>query len=91
MERADDAEALARATDEMDRTGIISTANSIADTGYSTGGKRVEDILDEAEQRIFNIADERPKDAGPVAVNPLLASAVDRIDELSAMDGGLTG
>ena len=70
---------------------IISTANTIADTGYNTGGKRVEDILDEAEQRIFNIADERPKDAGPIAVNPLLASAVDRIDELSAMDGGLTG
>ena len=40
---------------------IISTANTIADTGYNTGGKRVEDILDEAEQRIFNIADERPK------------------------------
>ncbi|MDC3362658.1 replicative DNA helicase, partial [Gammaproteobacteria bacterium] len=70
---------------------IISTANTIADTGYNTGGKRVEDILDEAEQRIFNIADERPKDAGPIPVNPLLASAVDRIDELSAMDGGLTG
>ncbi len=70
---------------------IISAANKIADTGYNTGGKKVEEILDEAEQRIFNIADERPKDQGPVPINPLLTKAVDRIDELAGSDGSLTG
>lgn len=70
---------------------LISVANSIADTGYNTGGKKASEILDEAEQRVFNIADERPQDQGPQYVNPLLTQAVDRIDELAGLDGGLTG
>ena len=45
---------------------LISVANGIADVGYNTGGKKSAEILDEAEQQVFNIADERPKDAGPV-------------------------
>jgi replicative DNA helicase len=47
--------------------------------------------LDEAEQEVFSIADERPQDQGPVPINPLLSKAVDRIDELAGMDGSLTG
>ncbi|HAG72685.1 MAG TPA: replicative DNA helicase, partial [Gammaproteobacteria bacterium] len=70
---------------------LISVANGIADVGYNTGGKKSAEILDEAEQQVFNIADERPKDAGPVYVNPLLSKAVDRIDELAGLDGSLTG
>ncbi len=70
---------------------LISVANSIADTGYNTGGKKASEILDEAEQRVFNIADERPQDQGPQYINPLLTQAVDRIDELAGLDGGLTG
>ena len=70
---------------------LISVANSIADTGYNTGGKKAAEILDEAEQKVFNIADERPQEQGPVFINPLLASAVDRIDELAGADGDLTG
>ena len=45
---------------------LISVANNIADTGYNTGGKKAAEILDEAEQQVFNIADERPQDQGPV-------------------------
>ncbi len=70
---------------------LISVANGIADSGYNTGGKKAAEILDEAEQRVFNIADERPQDQGPVFINPLLTQAVDRIDELAGSDGGLTG
>ena len=70
---------------------LIAVANSIADTGYNTGGKKAAEILDEAEQKVFNIADERPQEQGPVFINPLLASAVDRIDELAGSEGGLTG
>ena len=70
---------------------LISVANNIADSGYNTGGKKSAVILDEAEQKVFNIADERPQDQGPVAINPLLTKAVDRIDELAGSDGGLTG
>ena len=70
---------------------LISVANNIADSGYNTGGKKAEEIVDEAEQKVFNISDERPQDAGPVFVNPILAKAVERIDELAGTEGDLTG
>lgn len=70
---------------------LISVANGIADSGYNTGGRKAAEVLDEAEQKVFNIADERPREAGPVPINPLLTHAVERIDELAGSDGGLTG
>jgi len=70
---------------------LISVANNIADSGYNTHGKKAGEILDEAEQKVFNIADERPQASGPVFVNPILAKAVDRIDELAGTEGDLTG
>ena len=70
---------------------LISVANRIANSGYNTGGKKAAVVLDEAEQEVFSIADERPQDQGPVPINPLLSKAVDRIDELAGMDGNLTG
>ena len=70
---------------------LISVANNIADTGYNTGGKKAAEILNGAEQQVFNIRDERPKDQGPVPINPLLSKAVDRVDELAGLDGSLTG
>ena len=70
---------------------LISVANGIANSGYNTGGKKAAVVLDEAEQEVFSIADERPQDQGPVPINPLLSKAVDRIDELAGMDGNLTG
>lgn len=70
---------------------LISVANNIANSGYNTGGRKAAEVLDEAEQRVFNIADERPKEQGPRAINPLLTEAVDRIDELAGSEGGLTG
>lgn len=70
---------------------LISVANGIADSSYNTGGRKAAEVLDEAEQRVFNIADERPQEEGPVYINPLLSNAVERIDELSALEGALTG
>lgn len=70
---------------------LIGVANGISDTGYNTGGRKAAEILDEAEQKVFNIADERPQDQGPVKVTELLSKAVDRIDELAELDGSLTG
>jgi replicative DNA helicase len=70
---------------------LIKVANTISDSGYNTGGKKAAEILDEAEQHVFNIGDERPQEQGPLPINPLLTKAVDRIDELAGSDGGLTG
>mgnify|MGYP003981458603 FL=1 len=70
---------------------LISVANGIADSGYNTGGKKSAEILDEAEQQVFNINDDRPKDSGPEYIDPILTGAVNRIDELAETKGGLTG
>jgi replicative DNA helicase len=70
---------------------LISVANGIANSGYNTGGKKANVVVDEAEQEVFKIADERPQDQGPVLIKPLLSKAVDRIDELAGLDGSLTG
>jgi len=70
---------------------LIGAANTIADSSYNTGGKKAKQVLDNAESLVFNINDERAGDQGPLHINPLVTQAVDRIDELSALDGDLTG
>ncbi len=70
---------------------LIRVAYEIADSGYNPAGQRADDVLDVAEQKVFKIADDRPKDGGPKAINPLLQDAVTRIDELFQSDGALTG
>lgn len=70
---------------------LISAGNKIIDNCFNTEGAPVADILDQAEQRIFGIANERPKDKGPEALNPLLGEAMDRIEELRTSGSDLTG
>ncbi len=70
---------------------LIRVAYEIADSGYNPAGQRADDVLDVAEQKVFQIADDRPKDGGPQPINPLLQAAVGRIDELFRSEGALTG
>ena len=70
---------------------LIGAGNKIIDNCYNTEGAPVADILDQAEQRIFGIANARPKDKGPEALNPLLSEAMDRIEELKESGSDLTG
>ena len=48
-------------------------------------------MIDEAESRVFRIGDERPSRGGPESVRPLLAQAIEKIDELYLTKGALTG
>ncbi|MYE99366.1 MAG: replicative DNA helicase [Gammaproteobacteria bacterium] len=70
---------------------LISAGNKIIDNCYNTEGAPVEDILDQAERRIFGIADDRPNSDGPEEITPLLGKAVDRIEELTKLKGSITG
>ncbi len=70
---------------------LISVAHGIADSGYNPAGKKTDAILDEAEEQVFKVNDERALGAGPVHITPLVTAAVDRIDELAGLDGDLTG
>ena len=70
---------------------LISISNEIADSAYIPQGRTGEEILDEAERKIFAIAEARPKTGGPVGINEILVKAVDRIDTLFNTGAGLTG
>lgn len=70
---------------------MINAANEIADNAFHPDGRSSEDVLNDAEQKIFAIAEDRPNQGGPEGVNVLLKKAVDRIDTLFNSDGDLTG
>jgi replicative DNA helicase len=70
---------------------LISVANIIADNSYNPEGRDSADLVETAEQHVFKIADDRPKDGGPQAVEPLLKSAIDKLDELFRSEGNITG
>lgn len=73
---------------------LITAADEIASTALAPQGKEVKKILDEAESKIFAIAEEGARGAaGFQAIQPLLTQVVERIDELYNRDnqGDITG
>ncbi|WP_207061261.1 replicative DNA helicase [Motiliproteus sp. SC1-56] len=70
---------------------LAGVANEIADNAFNPEGRSSAEILDDAERKVFQIAESRPKDSGPQFVNPLLAKAVERIDELFNSGTTMTG
>jgi replicative DNA helicase len=70
---------------------LIGVSNSIADSAYAPQGRSGDEILDEAERLVFQIAEARPKTGGPVALNEILSKAIDRIDSLFNSDNAITG
>lgn len=70
---------------------LIKASQGIADSAYNPSGRSSSEILDEAEREVFQIAEDRPKDGGPVGVKELLNKAIDRIDELFNAGDSLTG
>jgi replicative DNA helicase len=66
---------------------LAAAARDIADSAYSTGGKPVDQVLDEAEARVFGIAESTTRGrAGFQEIQPLLTQVVSRIDELYHRD-----
>lgn len=70
---------------------LISVSTEIADTAFNPKGMQATEVLDEAERKIFSIAESRPKTGGPEGVNSLLTKAIDRIDTLFNSEGSITG
>ncbi|WP_341270483.1 replicative DNA helicase [Morganella morganii] len=64
---------------------MISVANEIADAGYDPQGRSSEDLLDLAESRVFQIAENRAnKDEGPKGIEAILEETVEKIEKLYA-------
>ena len=70
---------------------LIEAAQEIAESGFSPEGRSSDELIDEAERRIMQIAEQGPKAGGPQEVNPLLAGALARIEELYNAGGKITG
>ena len=66
---------------------LAQVATEIAETALSPTGKDVDQLLDEAESKIFQIAESGArKDQGLIGISPVLAKVFERIDHLHSQD-----
>ncbi len=66
---------------------LITVADEVSGNAFNPQGKEVKQILDEAEAKIFAIAEAGARGAaGWLPVQPLLTQVVERIDELYSRD-----
>lgn len=72
---------------------LISVANEIADASYSPQGRESAELLDLAETKVFQIAENRAnKEGGPKSVDQVLEETVSRIELLfQRPHDGVTG
>lgn len=72
---------------------MIAVANEIAEAGFDPQGRTSEDLLDLAESRVFQIAENRAnKDEGPQNIAEILDATVARIEKLFQQPhDGVTG
>ncbi|WP_028876225.1 replicative DNA helicase [Teredinibacter turnerae] len=70
---------------------LISAATEISRASFNPAGLGSDDLLQLAEKRVLEIAEERPKEGGFAAINELLKKTADKIDELFQSDSDITG
>lgn len=73
---------------------IIQISREMADSAYNPAGKSAKEILDLAENKVFKIAEaDALGKQGFVAISPLLAKVIERVDELFSEEsqGEVTG
>ena len=71
---------------------LIRVGTEIADSAFRPDGRRVAELLDSAEQKVFEIAQQKAKDStGFRAIKGLLTRAVDRIELLHERNDPITG
>ncbi|HWV57991.1 MAG TPA: replicative DNA helicase [Longimicrobiales bacterium] len=69
---------------------LIDAASHIVRDAYDMGGRTIEEILDTAEQRVFQIAQAHDR-GGFVWIKKILYPTFERIEQIQAAKGGLTG
>ncbi|MBB5190500.1 replicative DNA helicase [Silvimonas terrae] len=66
---------------------LASVANEIADAAYSPSGREASELLDEAESKVFQIAEQSAKgQQGFISMPPILKEIVEKIDYLYRQD-----
>ena len=71
---------------------LVSAADEITTSAFSPQGKPVDKILDEAEQKIFNIGEEGSRmKQGFQAMDTLVVQLLDRVEEMANNPNDITG
>ncbi len=71
---------------------LIKVGTDISDSAFNTEGRSSEELLDNAERAVFEIAEQGASNRGGfAAINDVLVDVVDRIDLLFNQEGGITG
>ncbi len=71
---------------------LVSIGYAIAASVHDDDGRTVEELVDLAEQRVFDIADQgQRRGSGFVALKDILPASIDRLDVLSHTEGDITG
>lgn len=73
---------------------MIKVSTEILQSAYDTQGRSVSEILDLAETNIFSIAEQHnnnSKKTGPQTISSVVADVFDKLNELSTMEGNITG
>jgi len=71
---------------------LINAGNEISGSAFATDGRSATDLVDEAERRVFEIAEKGARSkAGFKTLKQILPAAVDRIDLLHQSEGDITG
>ena len=71
---------------------LIHATNEISETVFNPQGRSSDQILDHAEQTIFEIAEQEAKSRKSYrSIKELLGRALDRVDELFRLDNPITG
>ena len=74
------------------RRQLIEVGGDIAASVHNSEGRSAGDLVDIAEQRVFEIADRgQRRGAGFTALKDILPATIDRLDILSHSDGDITG
>jgi replicative DNA helicase len=69
---------------------LIEASSEIIRDSYESGERTVDEILDEAEQRIFQVAQQHER-GGFVWIKKILYPTFEKIEQLQAAKGGITG
>ncbi|MBT2322479.1 replicative DNA helicase [Variovorax paradoxus] len=71
---------------------LVSASDEIATNAFNTQGKAVDKILDEAEQKIFNIGEEGSRmKQGFQSMDTLVVELLDRVTEMAENPNDITG
>lgn len=71
---------------------LIHVGTEISDSAFATEGRETADLLENAERKVFEIAEQRQRGQGGFhSIKSLLAKAVDKIETLYELDGDITG